>query len=95
MAGEVSGVAKNGTKNPSLQLKSMATPAAQDAATNPIVDHNLEILRNLLKKLRKVYLEEDLEEGFDTKSKYINEAIKAFNNHRKAWQEMKVQSISY
>lgn len=73
----------------SREQSKSATSAAQERATSPITDQNHEIIRNLLKKLKKIYIEVDLEEGSDIRSAEINETIKAFNAHKKAWEEMK------
>ena len=92
MAGEGSGVAENSRKNSSLHQNSTTTSATKETATDQKMDNNLEILRNLLKKIRKFYCEEELEEGFRISREEIAGAIKAFNTHKKAWDEMNTKS---
>lgn len=50
------------------------------------MDKNLDIIRKLLKKLRNVYTAEGTENDLPNEVD-VSEAIKAFNNHKKDWEE--------
>lgn len=88
MVGKGDRVAKNGNGKPLLQQNTATSKTAQEVAVTPKNDKNLEIIGNLLKILRKLYCEEELEEGLEIRREEITEAVKAFNSHKKVREEI-------
>lgn len=90
MAGIGADVAKKG-QHETLRTQTSAETTSKASADKPM-DKHLATLRDLLKKMRIFYSEEEIEDDFRITREEVAGAIKAFNLHKKEWEEIQVKS---